>query len=54
MAAADHAQDAIGAVNGANRTAMRRILIVAGIFGVFALVILAAVWLSHRSERELA
>ena len=54
MAAADHAQDAVGAVNGADRTAVRRVLILAGILGVFALVILAAVWLSHRSERELA
>ena len=53
-AAIDHSDKAIDTIDGASKTAMRRVLIVTGIFAVFALVILAAVWLSHRREPDFA
>ena len=53
-AAIDHADTAIHTVEGASNTAMRRVLIVTGIFAVFALVILGAVWLSHRRAPDFA
>jgi hypothetical protein len=48
--AIDHANDAVNAVNGASAAAMRRVLIVTGIFAVFAVVILGTVWLSRRRD----
>lgn len=52
--AIDHADTAIDTVDGAAKTAMRRVLIVAGILALFAVVILGAVWLSHRREPDFA
>jgi hypothetical protein len=46
--------DAADAVSGASGVAMRRIAIVFGVAGLFAVVVLAAVWLQHRRERRFA
>jgi hypothetical protein len=49
-----HADTAIDTIDGAAKTAMRRVLIMAGILALFAIVILGAVWLSHRREPDFA
>lgn len=54
QAAIEHAKQAIDTVDGASATAVRRILILAGVLALFALVILVAVWLSHRREPDFA
>ncbi len=41
-------------IDRASRTATRRVLIVTGGLEAFALVVFAAVWLSHRRQREFA
>ena len=53
-AAIDHANKAIHTVDGASKTAMRRVLIVAGLAALFGLVVLGAVWLSRRREPDFA
>ncbi len=52
--AVDRAGDAADTVDSAGTVALRRLLIVAAIFGAFALVILAAVWIARLREREFA
>ncbi len=52
--AIDHANKAVDTINDASETAMRRVLIVTGIFSVFAIVILGAVWLSRRRSPDFA
>ncbi len=52
--AIDHADKAIDMVDGASKTAMRRVLIVAGLAALFGLVVLGAVWLSRRREPDFA
>ena len=49
-----HADTAIATIDGAAKTAMRRVLIMAGMLALFAIVILGAVWLSHRREPDFA
>lgn len=53
-AAIDRADHAAGAIDDAGTVAFRRLLIVAAIFGAFALVVLAAVWIARLREREFA
>ncbi|HET8943380.1 MAG TPA: hypothetical protein VFO59_01230 [Dehalococcoidia bacterium] len=52
--AIDQADKAIDTIDGASRTAMRRVLIVAGLAALFGLVVLGAVWLSRRREPDFA
>jgi hypothetical protein len=52
--AIDHADTAIETIDGASKTAVRRVLIVAGMLALFAIVVLGAVWLSHRREPDFA
>lgn len=52
--AIDHADTAIETIDGASKTAVRRVLIVAGLLALFAIVILGAVWLSRRHEPDFA
>jgi hypothetical protein len=52
--AIDHADKAIDTIDGASKTAMRRVMIVAGIMALFAIIVLGAVWLSHRREPDFA
>ncbi len=52
--AIDHAGTAIDTINGASKTAARRVLIMAGVLALFAVIILGAVWLSHRREPDFA
>jgi hypothetical protein len=52
--AIDHADKAIDTIDGASKTAVRRVMIVAGIMALFAVVVLGAVWFSHRREPDFA
>ncbi len=52
--AVDHADTAIDTIDGASKTAMRRVLIVAGFAALFGLAVLGAVWLSRRREPDFA
>jgi hypothetical protein len=52
--AIDHADKAIDTIAGASKTAVRRVMIVAGIMALFAVVVLGAVWFSHRREPDFA
>jgi len=54
QAAIDHANHAIDTIDGASAMAVRRVLVLAGVLALFALVILVAVWLSHRREPDFA
>lgn len=54
QASIDSARAAEQTVDRAWTVALRRVLIVAGIFAAFGLIILAAVWASHLRERGLA
>ena len=51
--AVQHSNDAVSTVNGASGRAARRVLILAGVLGAFALAVLAAVWVSRIRERRL-
>lgn len=53
-AAIDHSNTAIDTIDGASRTAMRRVLLVAALAALFGLVVLGAVWLSRRREPDFA
>ena len=48
------ASDAIDSLDGASGRAAQRVLLLAGGLGAFALIIFAAVWLSHLRQRALA
>ena len=50
----DSSRAAAEMIDNASTIALRRILIVSGIFAAFGLIILAAVWASHLREREFA
>jgi hypothetical protein len=52
--AIDHADTAIDMIDGASKTAVRRVMIVAGIMALFAIIVLGAVWFSHRREPDFA
>jgi hypothetical protein len=52
--AVDHAVRASEMIDDASQTALRRSLIVAAGFGLFAVVVLAGVWISHLRAREFA
>lgn len=54
QASIDSSRAAERTITGASSVALRRILIVAGIFAAFGLIVLAAVWASHLRERGLA
>jgi hypothetical protein len=54
QAAIDSARAAEQTIADASTVALRRVLIVAGIFAAFGLIVLAAVWASHLRERGLA
>jgi hypothetical protein len=52
--AIEHADRAIETIDGASKTAMRRVLIVAGLSALFGVVVLGAVWLSRRRAPDFA
>lgn len=52
QASIDSSRAAIAIIDDASTVALRRVLIVTGIFAAFGLIILAAVWASHLRERE--
>ncbi len=53
-AARERANDAANTIDNATAVALRRLLILGAIFGVFAAGIGVAVWVSHRQQREFA
>jgi hypothetical protein len=50
----ERSESAASAVSGAEEVALRRLMIVAGIFATLALAIFAAVWIARLREREFA
>lgn len=50
----DTSRSAANTVDNAATVALRRVLIVTGIFAAFGLIILAAAWFSHIRDRQLA
>lgn len=54
QASIDSARAAESTIGDASTVALRRVLIVSGIFAIFGLIVLAAVWASHLRERGLA
>lgn len=54
QAAIDSSRSAESTIDNASTVALRRVLIVTGIFAAFGLIVLAAVWAGHLRERGLA